>query len=322
MQIAALFSPGKSARLLSGLLLGGVLLFFAAWAGAAEEAPITVLYPDIGEPYRGIFEKIIEGIKAKVDVPLTHHALRAGTDIDELRTSLKIRNTKVVIALGRQGMKAATPLNNGIKVVVGGVLTVPKSELSKGSIISLAPDPALLFAHMKELVPKAKRVFVVYDPDYNDWLIALAEESARAQGLELVARKATDLRSATQFYQDFFSGADAQTEILWLPQDATTVDENLILPLVLRESWRRNIAVFSSSVGHVVRGVLFSMYPDNVAMGRSLGGLAQDMISGGRARYGIRPLRDLHSAINLRTAKHLALNLNPSQSFDSAYPEP
>ena len=309
------------------MLLGVVLLFFTALvvtspAWAEGEVTIAVIYPDIGEPYREIFAKIIEGIEDKVGTRVANYPLSSDTDIGVLKASLLRQNTKVVIALGRQGMKTATALNNDIGVVVGGVLTVPENEARGQPVISLSPDPALLFARMKALMPAAKRVFVVYDPGFNGWLIKLAKEAARAQGLELVAYEAQDLRSAVRFYQEIFSAAEGHSDVLWLPQDSTTVEESSILPLVLQESWNQGIAVFSSNSSHVRRGVLFSLYPDNVALGRSLAGLAQGiLISGENGRRGMMPLRDVQSAVNLRTAKHLGLNPSLQQGFDTTFPE-
>jgi len=165
-------------------------------------------------------------------------------------------------------------------------------------------------------------VFVVYDPALNGWLIKLAKEAARAQGLELVAYEAQDLRSAVRFYQEIFSAADGDSDVLWLPQDSTTVEEGSVLPLVLQESWNQGIAVFSSNSTHVRRGVLFSLYPDNVALGKSLAGLAQGILtSGDYERRGMMPLRDVQSAVNLRTAKHLGLKPSRQQGFDTTFPE-
>ena len=313
-------------RLPSALWLG-VLLFLTtlvvtspAWA--AVEDKIAVIYPDIGEPYRGIFEKIIEGIEAKAGNRVANHPVGTDTDIGGLKASLLREDTKVVIALGRQGMKTATALDNGIGVVVGGVLSVPETEARGQPVISLSPDPALLFAHMKALMPATKRVFVVYDPAFNDWLINLAKEAARAQGLELVAYEAQDLRSAVRYYQEIFSAADSRSDVLWLPQDSTTVEESSVLPMVLQESWNRDIAVFSSNSAHVRRGVLFSLYPDNLGLGKSLAELAQDFLrSGDYGRSGMIPLRDVQSAVNLRTAKHLRLKPARLQGFDTTFPE-
>ncbi len=281
-----------------------------------------MIYPDIGEPYRGIFAKIIEGVEGKVGTRVANHPVRSDTDIGVLKASLLGQNTKVVIALGRQGMKAAEALNNGIRVVVGGVLTVPENEARRHPVISLSPDPALLFVRMKALMPAAKRVFVVYDPTFNDWLMKLAKEAARAQGLELVAYEAQDLRSAVRFYQEIFSAVDSKSDVLWLPQDSTTVEENSVLPLVLQKSWNQGVAVFSSNSVHVRRGVLFSLYPDNVALGKSLAGLAQGiLISGDYGSVGVMPLHDVQSAVNLRTAKHLMIDPGRQQGFDTTFPE-
>lgn len=291
-----------------------------AWA--AGENGIAVIYPNINEPYRGIFEKIIEGIEDKVGIRVSNYSVHADTNIAVLKASLLQQNTSVVIALGRQGMKTAMSLNNGIGVVVGGVLTMPGNEARGIQVISLSPDPALLFARMKALMPAAKRVFVVYDPALNGWLLKIAKEAARAQGLELVAREAQDLRSAVRLYQEFFSAVDGKSDVLWLPQDSTTVEESSVLPLVLQESWNKGIAVFSSNSAHVRRGVLFSLYPDNVALGKSLAGLAQGiLISGDYEGGGMMPLRDVQSIVNLRTAKHLELNRGRLQSFDTTFPE-
>ncbi len=291
-------------------------------ASAAEEHPIAVIYPDIGEPYRQIFTEIISGIEDKLGAPVASYAVNADTNISVLKTSLNLENTKVVIALGRQGMQAAKQLNNRIKVVVGGVLTVPENDSDDQPVISLTPDPALLFARMKALMPSMKRVFVVYDPSFDTWLMKLAEPAANAQGLELVSYKAKNLRKAFEYYQQIFSRADSRSDALWLPQDPTTVEESSILPLVLQDSWNNNIAVFSSNFGYVQRGVLFSLYPDNAGLGKRLAVLAQDLLTpDGNGRHGLMPLRDVQSAVNARTAKHLRIDTSRLKSFDKIFPE-
>lgn len=311
------------ALLIAMVLIASLAVTSPAWG--AETDAIAVISPDIGEPYRGIFAQIIEGIEEKLNTSVPNFQVRSDSDIGVLKSRLQQQNTRVVIALGRQGMKAAVALRNGIRVVVGGVLTVPENEARAQPVISLSPDPALLFARIGALMPATRRVFVVYDPDINSWLIKLAKEAAAAQGLELVAYEAQDLRSAMQFYQEIFSVANNHRDVLWLPQDPTTVEESSVLPLVLQESWDKGLGVFSSNFGHVRHGVLFSLYPDNVALGRSLAVLAQDILTAGEyGKQGILPLRDVQVAINLRTAKHLGVTLSRQQqkNFDTVFPEP
>ena len=288
---------------------------------------IAVLYPDLGEPYRSIFAKIIEGIEDKSRVPVRNYPIPANADVNDLNAQLKRNGTKVVIALGRQGLKTATNLDRDMPVVVGGVVSVPAASSRDLTGVSLTPDPALLFVRLKNLLPNVKRVIVVYDPQHNDWLMKLARDAAKAQGLELQMYEAHDLATAARIYESAFSNADAHRDAVWLPQDPTTVDEGAILPLVLKESWNRGIPVFSSSYLHVKKGALFALYPNNLELGRTLANSALNVLagdSGKGSKQGITPLREVHIAVNLRTASHIGLNIGYQQqrSFDSIFPEP
>ena len=287
-------------------------------------AGLAVVYPDIGEPYRGIFARIIDGIEKGAKAAVRSYPIASDQDSAELNALLKRSGTKVVIALGRQGLRATAGLDRDIQIVVGGVLSVPESETRSLMGVSLTPDPLLLFSRLKNLLPAIRRVIVVYNPQQNDWLIRLARDAAKMYGLELVAYEVRDLASAARMYENVFASSDGKRDAVWLPQDATSVDENTILPLVLKESWDRSVPVFSSSFLHVKKGALFALYPDNVELGRTLAISALAAISGETRRRGILPLREVQVAINLRTASHIGLVLGYQQqrSFDFIFPEP
>jgi putative ABC transport system substrate-binding protein len=289
----------------------------------AEPGNIAVLYPDLSEPYRSIFAKIIEGIEAQVGAKVQSYAVGGGMAAQDILANLKRQDIKVVITLGREGMKAVSGLNRKFGVVVGGVVSAPEGEARNFPTVSLAPDPGMLFERLKHFMPGAKRVMVVYDPRQNAWLMRLARESARKQGLELQALEAPDLKSAVRHYQELLASADPKRDALWLPQDSTTVEESSVLPLVLESAWSRNLAVFSSSVTHVRRGALFSLYPNNMALGRQLAVSALNYPSSAQAQSSPVPLREAMLAVNVRTASHLGLQLSPSQQgFDLVFPAP
>ena len=286
------------------------------------KASVAVIYPDIAEPYRTVFAQIVSGIEDKAANQVIGYAVGPNENIEELKNNLHRQEARVVIALGRQGMKIASTLDGNIGVVVGGVITAPESELRGVPVNSLSPDPGLLFSHLKALMPEVRRVFAVFDPRQNGWLIRIAREAAREQGLELVAYEAQDLRSAMRSYQEVFAATDSRHDALWLLQDSTTVEDGSIFPMVLQESWRANLAVFSSSISHVRRGVLFSLYPDNVEMGHHLANTAlQFLASGDYGEHGMILLREVQMAINLRTADHLGLKPNRKLNYGMVFPE-
>lgn len=288
-----------------------------AQAGATS---IAVIYPDMAEPYRSVFTQIIDGIREKAKGAVADYAVGAQPDLNELNKSLRQQDAKVVIALGRQGMKVASSLGGNVGVVVGGVLAAPDGDGRNVQVNSLSPDPKLLFSRLKGMMPKVKRIFTVYDPRQNAWIMRLAKDAARAQGVELVTYEVQDLRSAMRAYGEIFDKADSSRDALWLPQDSTSVEEGTVLPMVLHESWNHSVPVFSSSFSHVKRGVLFSLYPDNVGLGRQLAASALDYLSSGENRAGIVPLREVLMAVNVRTAKHLGIDIDQQEDIDMSFP--
>jgi putative ABC transport system substrate-binding protein len=292
--------------------------------GSAAAQSLTVLYPEIGEPYRSVFAEIIQGVEEQSRAKARAVPLAADPNTDSVDFRA-LRNSKVLIALGRQGLRAANALEPALGVVVGGVGVVPETE-RHGPIsgISLSPDPSLLFGVLKTLLPGVRRVIVVYNPQSNEQLMRHARDAARNHGLELVALEAATLGAAARIYEAQFAAADSRRDAFWLPQDGVTADDSTILPLVLKESWSRSLPVFSSSVLHVRKGVLFGMYPDNLQLGRDLATLALAIQNGEAVRRDVVPLRAVRTALNTRTASHLGLRIVSSQqrNFDAIFPAP
>ncbi len=286
-------------------------------------ASLVVIYPDIGEPYRTVFTSIIEGIEEIAKARVRSIAIAANADPAELNNQLKQSGTKVVIALGQQGWRASVGLEKDIAVVVGCVLKMPDGGNRTVMGISLTPDPAQLFGRLKSLQPSVKKVHVVYSAQANEWLIKVAREAARAQGLELVAHEARDLSGAAKLYESIFANATSGKDAVWLPSDSTTVDENTILPLVLQESWTRGVPIFSSNFAHVKKGALFALYPNNFELGRDLASVALGAIGPEADRRGFSLLQALNVAVNLRTASHVGISIASQQqrSFTSIFPE-
>jgi putative tryptophan/tyrosine transport system substrate-binding protein len=202
------------------------------------------------------------------------------------------------------------------------VLSPTEEDAQAASLISLSPDPQLLLQRLRALQPGVRRVTLVYADRHSAWLLRPAQDAARQLGLELRPLAADDLKGALRHYQDFFAQAQAQ-DALWLPQDPVTVDEAAVLPLVLQQSWNRNLALFSSNLAHVRRGALFSLYPNNPELGRSLAAQAQALLAGSRPSRQPQALRDVHAALNTRTAAHLGVDLQPPllRSFELLLPE-
>lgn len=292
-------------------------------APAADGARgLVVVHPELGDPFRQVFAAILDGMADRLGAPVANLAVAGQANLAQVTDDIRRRDVQVLVGLGRGGLRIAAALSGELSVMAGCVISVQEEEARSFPIHTLAPDPTLLMARLRRLRPGVRRVHLVFDPRLNGWLVKLAREAARAEGLELLAQEATEQAGALRLYAALLAGADPARDAVWLPQDPTTVDDNAVLPLVLREGWNRNIAVFSSHVAHVRRGALFALYPDNRELGRALGAAAQRLAAVPRASVqGVLPLRQTLAAINVRTAAHLGLDVPAAPpGFELVYP--
>ncbi|HHI92886.1 MAG TPA: ABC transporter substrate-binding protein [Gammaproteobacteria bacterium] len=278
----------------------------------AAEQRIAVIYPVVKKPYSTVFERIIEGIAAEAKTDIARYGLK-GVDEEQgaaIQEWLSDQQSDVIVVLGRRGIEAVRDLKLTIPSVFGGVLYVADTTLANSAGISLTPDPKQLFGQLKRLSPGTKRIFVVYNPARYQWLINLAKPAAAALGITLVAKAVEGLRDSARIHRDILREAKRRTDSVWLLQDSSIIGSNTILPMILKESWNKKLIVFSSNPSDVPRGILFSFYADNKALGENLAKLALSRLDANqKPRTFILPLTGALSAINLRTASHLGLHI-------------
>jgi putative ABC transport system substrate-binding protein len=304
------------------LIISG--LAYSAFAGASPS--VAVIYPDVREPYRDVFMEIIRGIETGLDQSVKHYVLEGDNDTSTaLLERVRDDHVDVVISLGRAGFSATKQLAEVFPVVVGAVVISPGQESKGQTGITLTPDPEVFFERLKSIVPNAKEVTVIFDPRQKAWEIERARKAAKTYGLTLNAFPTEDLRLSAELYRKVLSQIKDGSIAIWLPHDNAAMDEQALLPVVLQEAWEKNFVVFSGNLDHVRKGALFSLYPDNFGMGRSLAALALDRFKNGAlTASAINPLRDLLLAVNLRTAEHLGLRFasRERQQFDLVFPTP
>lgn len=313
------FSLGKRVGYSHILLAVAIALY--GMAAVAEPPAVAVLYPDMQEPFLNVFMEVSEGIEAGLQQPVKRYALRDGDSPQDLIAQLKEDHIDSVIGLGRVGLAFAKPLAGAFPVVVGAVTFAPDENTQGLTGISLTPDPEMVFGHLKTLVPGIEEITVVYNPKQKSWEIEQAQKAAAKYNFALNAYPAGDIRASALHYRNVLVEIKSGSVSVWLPRDNAAMDEQALLPMVLKEAWEKNFVVFSGSLEHVRKGALFSLYPNNFAMGRSLARLAVNAVQN---RPPIQPLRDLLLAVNVRTAEHLGLKFSSEdrRKFDLTFPPP
>lgn len=290
----------------------GLLLYGSV--AHAQTPSVAIVYPEVREPYLSVFQEIARGMEQELGKPVKRYLLTKDDTVtaERLMKTLKNDEIDVVVTLGRAGLAVAKPLSAAFRVVIGATIIHP-NEVPQGLTgISLTPAPEALFDHLQRLVPDIKKVTVIYASRQTSWEIDHAEQAARERGLILAAQATENLRDASELFRQILLEVKDNSVALWLPRDNAAMDEQSLLPEVLKEAWDKNFVVFSSNLDHVRRGALFSLYPDNFGMGRSLANLALQEPIPSEKFESVKLLRDLLVAVNLRTAEHLGLHF-PNQ---------
>ncbi len=308
------------------LLLFSLFVFYCcSFTVLAKSVHLGVVYPEIREPYRSVFESIISGInqQAKESNANEVQRLTLYKSTDKLILDNWINDNKIdsVIALGRRSHNLTISLMPKISVTTGAILM--SKDLNKHNTgIVLNPNPELVFKQLRKLAPNVKRISVIYNPDKNAWLIEQATQVADKLNIQLDSYAVSNLHQSAQQYRDVLKLQSGTQNAVWLLNDNTVFDRNAIFPLVLQEAWNRQFLVFSNNPAHVKRGVLFAMFPNNVQMGKSLFKLVHENNSKSIKNNTMHALSDLLIAFNMRTAEHLRLNVTRQQrnKFNLVFP--
>lgn len=268
---------------------------------------VCVIYPDTAPPARFVFLDILRGVESRLSPRrLCPFALPEPAEKSSLKQFLDASKPRVVVTLGRAATEAFERIEPSRPYVIGALDLSPQTRPS-ASGVSLSVDPQVVFERLKRIAPAVKRIFVVYDPSRDEWVITRAREVAASLGLELHAEAASDIVGSAPIYGRLIRSANSATDALWLTANSSLIGDVNLVGYLVEQSWLRRVIVFSNILEHARAGVLFSTYPDTEALGRRLGELAEEMERDPRKVPGIEPLHDIRLALNARVARHLGL---------------
>src|SRR5690606_28706581 len=183
------------------------------------------------------------------------------------------------------------------------------------------PAPALLFAGLLQLRPDVLEIHVVFEPEYNGWVIEAAENAAQDLGIRLRSHPVTGLREAAARYREVQQQLEPRTQAFWLHLGGPSREKSVVQKII-ETAWTRDQIIISSNLADVRRGAFYALFPDNRGMGMELARLLKMRMADGESATEPVFLSALYQALNLRTAEHLGLRLDREglKAFDFIYP--
>lgn len=299
--------PMKIVRLLPAVALVFLLCAAPLRLSAASEggkprivALLSARSPVYEEVLRS-FREILAGggHPARVDTVIVSN--------DQAATKRVLKQADLVFALGSRATREAIGAGVDLPVIAG--MIVRKDDLRGGGSnvtgVFLQHPLDVQFRHIRTIIPKAKRIAVMYTPEENGPLIEKAAVSAAAAGLQLVpyeVRSPSDTPGA-------LDRISRSADVLWGIPDKSML-KAVTAEKVILFSLRNRIPLVGLSPTWAKAGALYALGWDYHDIGIQCGNMAVAALAG-RRPGDISPEapRKAPLIVNRKTAERLKLPL-------------
>jgi len=252
-----------------------------------------------------VHDLAIEGFKSEIPA-----AEMKETEVSNAADAIKKFKPNAIFVTGANSLQAVRKVENQVPVVFANVLKSETGDLKNtnvGGIFWEVPIQAQ-FSFLSAVLPKAKRIGVVYNPQISGEQIHEAQTVAPKYGLEVVPRTAENSSQMEEMLSDW-EGID----VLWVIPDKSLVNSPDVFRSVLSLTMNRNLPVLAYHEAFVKEGALLSVSNDFSSMGKQAAELVHNLLDQKSDKNLPSVLPTLSKlAINLKTAKKLNIEINPN----------
>lgn len=215
----------------------------------------------------------------------------------------------LIYAIGTEAVKVASEKVSNKPIVFSMVLNPVKNKLLKSNVTGVAIDVPVKqsLETIKAIVPNAKTMGIIYDPNYSQSIADEAKNTAGNYGLSIVTASVASSPDVAKAIKDMVG----KINVFWLILDPTVATKDTI-PFIMNQCQQGRVAVFVYASFLVKVGALAALVLDYEDIGRQSGAMAGDILAKGGAGE-LPPLaypRHLNLAINTKTAGALGIKIN------------
>lgn len=252
-----------------------------------------------------VHDLAISGFKTEISA-----AEMKETEVSNAADAIKKFKPNAIFVTGANSLQAVRKVENQVPVVFANVLKSETGDLKNtnvGGIFWEVPIQAQ-FSFLSAVLPKVKRIGVVYNPQITGDQIREAQTVAPKYGFEVVPRTAQNSSQMEEILSDW-DGID----VLWVIPDKSLVNSPEVFRSVLALTMNHNLPVLAYHEAFVKEGALLSVSSDFSSMGKQAGELVHNLLDQKSDKNLPSVLPTLSKlAINLKTAKKLNIEINPN----------
>lgn len=219
----------------------------------------------------------------------------------------------IIYAIATPSAQAAYNATKRTPIIITAVTDPVESGLAKSkekseTNVTGTTDSVPLDEQMeliKKLIPKAKKLGVLYNTSENNSQIQLRniKKLAPKFGLEVIEASITNVNEVPQSLSSILNKVD----VLYTPTDNTVASA---MTLISNECFKKNVPIIGAERAHVIGGALATIGIDYYKLGFQTGLLAVDIINGkDPSDIPIKSLEKMQLVINEDSAKKLKLEV-------------
>ncbi|MGR3319106.1 MAG: ABC transporter substrate-binding protein [Candidatus Anammoxibacter sp.] len=237
--------------------------------------------------------------------------------IKKIKKLVKSENPpSAILAIGHFAAKRVTRKIKDIPVIFCMVINPEDSDLTLGKNVggvSFDISPEHQLSRLKKLIPEARNVGVIYNPENSGTIIKKAKVAAKSLGLKIIDRKVRSLKEISGVLPKLIKEVDS----LWIIPDNTVLTRESFKFISLK-ALRDCVPIMACSPQLVEMGSPFSIFAEPYSVGRQAGILCKKVLNGEiTGQIPIEVPCEIFMAINLVTMKRCGIE-PPQNILDSA----
>ncbi len=311
--------PTVRRHAIAALCAAACVFGFVGRAPAADTEPRVVVLRQNLAPFRQAGRGVKEAIRSSGMRLKLREVVLDGEERGREAAMAEIRayEPALVVAIGSEATRFSKRAFPNIPIVFAMVLNpvrtgiIPRLTRHGGNVTGAAIDIPfdLQFRKFKEVVPDARRLGVLSNPDQTGGLVAEAKAAAKSLGLTLEVAAVSEPQDVPAALERLLA---ADVDGLWTVADPTVLNP-ATTTIILKASLRARLPTMGLSRRHCKAGFLFALAVDYDANGRQAGALAARVISGtAPADIAVAVPEEVQLILNARIAQHIGHTFTPA----------
>lgn len=287
----------------------GGLLLWAISSSAVAVTDILVLQSHDSAPYQQTLAGFRLGLaKSKLDINYQVLNIPDSSDVNFLQQQLQTHQPSLILTLGTPATRVAMLQGGKIPIIAGMVLETDElRQNSHTTGVGLNFPISEQWQWLRRLLPDARQVAVILDPQQGTSVFPALQKLAQAEGVTLIPAPASHAEDFSLLMQNLPSQLDA----LWAVEGASAYNAAAVRELLLY-SFRNRVPLIGLSAQWVKAGALYALDWDFSDLGLQTAELAKSILLQGSAPSSLIP-QTPHKArlvLNLKTADHMKLQIS------------